>query len=194
MLFASCKEQPVPEFIDDKPEKNIAMENLLTRRSVRQYTAEVPPMEVIEEICKAGTYAPTGMNRQSPIIIAVTNKELRDSLSRMNARVMGNDSIDPFYGAPVVLVVLADKNVHTCVEDGSLVMGNLMNAAHAKGLGSCWIHRAKEVFETEEGKQILKDLGIEGDYEGVGNCILGYTDGEYPEAKPRKENWVYWVK
>ena len=194
MLFASCKEQPVPEFIDDKPEKNIAMENLLTRRSVRQYTAEVPPMEVIEEICKAGTYAPTGMNRQSPIIIAVTNKELRDSLSRMNARVMGNDSIDPFYGAPVVLVVLADKNVHTYVEDGSLVMGNLMNAAHAKGLGSCWIHRAREVFETEEGKQILKDLGIEGDYVGVGNCILGYTDGEYPEAKPRKENWVYWVK
>ncbi len=194
VLFASCKEQPVPEFIDDKPEKNIAMENLLTRRSVRQYTAEVPPMEVIEEICKAGTYAPTGMNRQSPIIIAVTNKELRDSLSRMNARVMGNDSIDPFYGAPVVLVVLADKNVHTCVEDGSLVMGNLMNAAHAKGLGSCWIHRAREVFETEEGKQILKDLGIEGDYVGVGNCILGYTDGEYPEAKPRKENWVYWVK
>jgi nitroreductase len=194
MLFASCKEQPVPEFIDDKPEKNIAMENLLTRRSVRQYTAEVPPMEVIEEICKAGTYAPTGMNRQSPIIIAVTNKELRDSLSRMNARVMGNDSIDPFYGAPVVLVVLADKNVHTCVEDGSLVMGNLMNAAHAKGLGSCWIHRAREVFETEEGKQILKDLGIEGDYVGIGNCILGYTDGEYPEAKPRKENWVYWVK
>ncbi len=194
MLFASCKEQPVPEFIDDKPEKNIAMENLLTRRSVRQYTAEVPPMEVIEEICKAGTYAPTGMNRQSPIIIAVTNKELRDSLSRMNARVMGNDSIDPFYGAPVVLVVLADKNVHTCVEDGSLVMGNLMNAAHAKGLGSCWIHRAKEMFETEEGKQILKDLGIEGDYVGVGNCILGYTAGDYPEAKPRKENWVYWVK
>ena len=194
MLFASCKEQPVPEFIDDKPEKDIAMENLLTRRSVRQYTAEVPPMEVIEEICKAGTYAPTGMNRQSPIIIAVTNKELRDSLSRMNARVMGNDSIDPFYGAPVVLVVLADKNVHTCVEDGSLVMGNLMNAAHAKGLGSCWIHRAKEVFETEEGKQILKDLGIEGDYVGIGNCILGYTDGDYPEAKPRKENWVYWVK
>ena len=194
MLFASCKEQPVPEFIDDKPEKDIAMENLLTRRSVRQYTAEVPPMEVIEEICKAGTYAPTGMNRQSPIIIAVTNKELRDSLSRMNARVMGNDSIDPFYGAPVVLVVLADKNVHTYLEDGSLVMGNLMNAAHAKGLGSCWIHRAKEVFETEEGKQILKDLGIEGDYVGIGNCILGYTDGDYPEAKPRKENWVYWVK
>ena len=195
LLFASCKEKTVPEFIDDKPAKNTAMENLLTRRSVRQYTAEMPPMEVIEEICKAGTYAPTGMNKQSPIIIAVTNKEMRDSLSRLNARVLGNDSIDPFYGAPVVLVVLADKDTsYTYVEDGSLVMGNLMNAAHAKGLGSCWIHRAKEVFETEEGKQILTDLGIEGNYVGIGNCILGYVDGEYPEAKPRKENWVYWVK
>ena len=194
MLLVSCKEQTVPEFIDDKPAKNTTMENLLTRRSVREYTDQMPPMEVIEEICEAGTYAPTGMNRQSPIIIAVTNKEMRDSLSRLNARVLENDSIDPFYGAPVVLVVLADKSVPTYLEDGSLVMGNLMNAAHAKGLGSCWIHRAKEVFESEEGKQILADLGIEGDYVGIGNCILGYTAGEYPEAKPRKENWVYWVK
>ena len=195
LLFASCKEKTVPEFIDDKPAKNTAMENLLTRRSVRQYTDQMPPMEVIEEICKAGTYAPTGMNKQSPIIIAVTNREMRDSLSRLNARVLGNDSIDPFYGAPVVLVVLADKDSsYTYLEDGSLVMGNLMNAAHAKGLGSCWIHRAKEVFESEEGKQILADLGIEGNYVGIGNCILGYVDGEYPEAKPRKENWVSWVK
>lgn len=196
VLCASCKqEKTVPEFIDNKPAKNTAMENLLTRRSVRQYTAEIPPMEVIEEICKAGTYAPTGMNKQSPIIIAVTNQEMRDSLSRMNARVLGNDSIDPFYGAPVVLVVLANRDTsYTYLEDGSLVMGNLMNAAHAKGLGSCWIHRAKEMFETKEGKQILADLGIEGDYVGIGNCILGYTDGDYPEAKPRKENWVYWVK
>ena len=178
------------------PEKNnTTMDDILTRRSIRQYTDEMPPMEVIEEICKAGTYAPTGMNKQSPIIIAVTNREMRDSLSRLNARVLGNDSIDPFYGAPVVLVVLADKDSsYTYLEDGSLVMGNLMNAAHAKGLGSCWIHRAKEVFESEEGKQILADLGIEGNYVGIGNCILGYVDGEYPEAKPRKENWVYWVK
>lgn len=195
LLFASCKEKTVPEFIDDKPAKNTAMENLLTRRSVRQYTDQMPPMEVIEEICKAGTYAPTGMNKQSPIIIAVTNREMRDSLSRLNARVLGNDSIDPFYGAPVVLVVLADKDSsYTYLEDGSLVMGNLMNAAHAKGLGSCWIHRAKEVFESEEGKQILADLGIEGNYVGIGNCILGYVAGEYPKAKPRKENWVYWVE
>jgi len=195
LLFVSCKEQTVPEFIDDKPAKNTAMENLLTRRSVRQYTDEMPPMEVIEEICKAGTYAPTGRNLQSPIIIAVTNREMRDSLSRMNARVLENDSIDPFYGAPVVLVVLANRDTsYTYLEDGSLVMGNLMNAAHAKGLGSCWIHRAKEVFETPEGKQILADLGIEGNYVGIGNCILGYTAGEYPDPAPRKENWVYWVK
>ena len=194
MLCCSCQQKAAEttEPVNDNA-KNTTMEDLLTRRSVRSYTDEVPPMEVIEEICKAGTYAPTGMNRQSPIIIAVTNRELRDRLSQLNAAVMGADN-DPFYGAPVVLVVLADKNVHTYIEDGSLVMGNLMNAAHAKGLGSCWIHRAKEVFESEEGKQILADLGIEGDYVGIGNCILGYTAGDYPEAKPRKENWVYWVK
>lgn len=173
---------------------NTTMEDLLTRRSVRSYTEEMPPREVIEEICKAGTYAPTGMNRQSPIIIAVTNREVRDQLSRLNAAVMGSDS-DPFYGAPVVLVVLADSTAAmTWKEDGSLVMGNLLNAAHAKGLGSCWIHRAKEVFETEEGKAILANLGIEGNFVGIGNCILGYTNGDEPEARPRKENYVYWIE
>ena len=194
MLCCSCQQKSA-ETTEPGNEnvKSTTMEDLLTRRSVRSYTDSIPPMEVIEEICKAGTYAPTGMNRQSPIIIAVTNKEMRDRLSKLNAAVMGADN-DPFYGAPVVLVVLADKNVHTYIEDGSLVMGNLMNAAHALGLGSCWIHRAREVFESEEGKQILADLGIEGDYAGIGNCILGYTAGDYPEAKPRKENWVYWVK
>ena len=194
MLCVGCQQKAeTTEQTECETVKSTTMEDLLARRSVRSYTDSIPPMEVIEEICKAGTYAPTGMNRQSPIIIAVTNKEMRDRMSKLNAGVMGADN-DPFYGAPVVLVVLADKSVHTCVEDGSLVMGNLMNAAHAKGLGSCWIHRAREVFESEEGKQILKELGIEGDYVGVGNCILGYTKGDYPEAKPRKENWVYWVK
>ena len=195
MMCMSCQQKSADnaEATGNENVKNTTMEDLLTRRSVRSYTDSIPPMEVIEEICKAGTYAPTGMNRQSPIIIVVTNREMRDRMSKLNAAVMGiND--DPFYGAPVVLVVLADKNVHTYIEDGSLVMGNLMNAAHAKGLGSCWIHRAREVFESEEGKQILADLGIEGDYVGIGNCILGYTKGDYPEAKPRKENWVYWVK
>ena len=173
---------------------NTTMDDLLTRRSVRSYTEEMPPREVIEEICKAGTYAPTGMNRQSPIIVAVTNREVRDQLSRLNAAVMGGDG-DPFYGAPVVLVVLADSTAAmTWKEDGSLVMGNLLNAAHAKGLGSCWIHRAKEVFETEEGKTILANLGVEGNFVGIGNCILGYTNGDEPEARPRKENYVYWIE
>ncbi|MBR6272033.1 MAG: nitroreductase [Bacteroidales bacterium] len=173
------------------------MNDLLTRRSVRSYTEEVPPMEVIEEICKAGTYAPTGMNRQAPVIVAVTNREVRDRLSKLNAAVFGPDNdMDPFYGAPVVLVVLADTTAAmTWKEDGSLVMGNLLNAAHANGLGSCWIHRAKEVFETEEGKAILKDAGIENEnLVGIGNCILGYTAGEYPEAAPRKDNYIYWIK
>ena len=194
MLCCSCQQKSAEttEPVNENA-KNTTMEDLLTRRSVRNYTDSMPPMEVIEEICKAGTYAPTGMNRQSPIIIAVTNKEMRERLSKLNAAVMGADN-DPFYGAPVVLVVLADKNVHTYIEDGSLVMGNLMNAAHALGLGSCWIYRAREVFESEEGKQILADLGIEGDYAGIGNCILGYVNGDYPTAKDRKENWVYWVK
>lgn len=170
-----------------------AMQNLLTRRSVRKYKPDMVPQEKLEKILEAGTYAATGMGRQSPIILAVTDKAMRDRLSKMNAAIMGVDS-DPFYGAPVVLVVLADKNVPTYIYDGSLVMGNLMNAAHAEGIASCWIHRAKEEFNSPEGKQILQDLGITGDYEGIGHCILGYADGDEPAAKPRKENYVYSVK
>lgn len=170
-----------------------AMQNLLTRRSVRKYKPDMVPQEKLEKILEAGTYAATGMGHQSPIILAVTDKTMRDKLSKMNAAIMGVDS-DPFYGAPVVLVVLADKNVPTYLYDGSLVMGNLMNAAHAEGIASCWIHRAKEEFNSEEGKKILQDLGITGDYEGIGHCILGYADGDEPAAKPRKENYVYSVK
>ena len=170
-----------------------AMENLLTRRSVRQYKQDPIPEEVLEQILKAGTYAPTGMNKQAPVMIAVTNREMRDRLSRMNAQVMGSDK-DPFYGAPVVVVVLANREVRTALYDGSLVMGNLMLAAHELGVASCWIHRAREVFETEEGKAILKELGIEGDYEGIGNCSLGYADCPAPEARPREENYVYYIR
>ena len=169
-----------------------AMRNLLTRRSVRAYKTDPIPKDVLDRILTAGTHAATGMNKQAPIIIAVTNKEMRDKLSRMNAAVMNSDR-DPFYGAPVVLVVLADRAVRTHVYDGSLVMGNLMNAAHAEGVASCWIHRAKEVFDSPEGKEILKSLGIEGDYEGVGNLILGYAEGALPELKPRKDNYVYYI-
>lgn len=167
--------------------------NMKTRRSIRKYKPDMIPDDVLNRIIEAGTYAATGMGNQSPIIIAVTNKEIRDKFSKMNAEIMGVDS-DPFYGAPVVLIVLADKARPTYVYDGSLVMGNLMLAAHAEGIGSCWIHRAKEEFESAEGKAFLKSLGIEGEYEGIGHCVLGYTDGEEPKAMPRKENYVYCVK
>lgn len=167
--------------------------NIITRRSIRKYKPDLVPKEIIDRIIKAGTYAATGMGKQSPIIIAVTNKEMRDKLSKMNAEIMGTNT-DPFYGAPVVLIVLADKTRPTYLYDGSLVMGNLMLAAHDEGIGSCWIHRAKEEFESPQGKEILKSLGIEGDYEGIGHCILGYTDGEEPKAAPRKENYVYYVE
>ena len=170
-----------------------AMQNLLTRRSIRKYKPDMLPREIIEKIAEAGTYAPTGMNKQSPIIIAVTNKALRDRMSALNAAVLGEDS-DPFYGAPVVLVVLADRSNPNHVYDGSLVMENLMLAAHALGIGSCWINRARQVFDSNEGKAILAELGIEGDWEGIGNCILGYADCELPAPRPRKENWVYWAE
>ena len=165
---------------------------LETRRSCRAFKPELIEEEKLQAIIKAGTYAATGMGRQSPIIIAVTNKELRDKLSAMNAKIMGVE-IDPFYGAPVVLIVLADKARPTYIYDGSLVMGNLMLEAEAQGIGSCWIHRAKEEFESEEGKELLRSLGIEGDYEGIGHCILGYADGDAPKAAPRKDSYVYYV-
>ena len=171
-----------------------AMQNMITRRSVRKYKPDMVPREILEKIVEAGTWAPTGRNGQAPIIIAVTDKAMRDKLSAMNAQVLGREG-DPFFGAPVVLVVLADKNAApTYLYDGSLVMGNLMLAAHALGIASCWIHRAKQEFESDEGKAILKELGIEGDYEGIGHCVLGYADGPEPAPRPRKENYVYWIE
>lgn len=164
--------------------------DILTRRSVKKYKSAPVPQEIIDKIINAGLYAANGMGTQSPIIIQVTNKEMRDKLSKMNADVMGANT-DPFYGAPAVLVVLADKSRPTAVYDGSLVMGNLMLAAHALGIGSCWIHRAKEEFESEEGKEILKSLGIEGEYVGIGHCILGYADGEPKPAAERKPGRVF---
>ena len=167
------------------------IDTLKTRASVKSYKPDSVPMELVRRIAQAGTYAPSGMNKQSAIILAVTDKAMRDKIAQLNAAVMGMDK-DPFYGAPVVLVVLADRNVGTHVYDGSLVMGNLLNAAHAEGLGACWIHRAKEVFDTEEGKAILKQAGIEGDYEGIGNCILGYPAAD-AAVKSKKENYIYFL-
>ena len=163
-----------------------------SRASVKSYLDTPVEKQQVQQIVEAGTYAPTGRNRQSPIILAVTNKTLRDRLSALNAKILGTDT-DPFYNAPCVLVVLADKSVNTHVYDGSVVMENMLLAAHALGLGACWIHRAKEMFETEEGKQILNELGIEGEYEGVGNCVVGHAKIS-PAVKPRKENWAYFVE
>lgn len=163
-------------------------EDLLTRRSVRKYSDRQVEDEKLDKVLTAGLYAPTGMNNQAPILVAVRDKETRDKLSRMNAAVMGASG-DPFYGAPCVIVVLADPERMTWVEDGSLVLGNLMNAAHSLGLGSCWIHRAKECFDTPEGKELLRAWGVPENYRGVGNCILGYA-AEEPVTKPRKEGRI----
>lgn len=169
-------------------------DNLTTRRSIKKYTSKMVSDADIEKVIKAGTYAASGMGKQSAIIIAVTNKELRDTLSRLNASVMGKPNFDPFYGAPVVLAVLGDKEIITYINDGSLVIGNMMLAAHDLGISSCWVHRAKEVFELPEGKAILSSLGITGNYEGIGHCILGYADCPEPVAAPRKENYAYYVR
>ena len=168
---------------------NQTLELMKTRRSIRKFNSKPVPAELIEKIAEAGIYAASGRNRQSPVIISVTDKDVIDRLRRTNAAVMGSDG-DPFYGASVVLVVLASKEYHTYVYDGSLVMGNLMLAAHSLGVSSCWIHRAKETFEQAEWKEWLASLGLEGEYEGIGNCVLGYTDGEYPPVLPRKEGRI----
>ena len=166
------------------------LECMETRRSVRAYLPNAVPEEKLERILRAGLYAASGMGRQSAMILCVTDKALRDRLMRMNAAIMGTPEKDPFYGAPCVLAVLADRSIPTAVYDGSLVLGNMMLAAHAEGLGSCWIHRAREEFDSDEGKAILHDLGVKGDYEGVGHLIVGYADGAEPEAKPRREGRV----
>lgn len=166
-------------------------EKIMSRRSVKCYKADMPPMEVIDRIIEAGLYAANGRNWQSPIVIAVTDKAMRDRIAALNAKVMDAEGTDPFYGAPAILIVLADKTKMTYIYDGSLMMGNMMLAAHDAGLGACWVHRAKQVFESDEGKEILASLGIEGDYEGIGNLIIGYADGEPRVAAERREGRVY---
>jgi nitroreductase len=163
------------------------------RRSVRAYKPDQISDEQLNAILRTGTYAPTGKNRQSPIMIVVQDPKTREMLRRMNAAILGTPDADPFYGAPTIVVVLVDRNINTCIEDGSLVMGNLMNAAYAVGVDSCWIHRAREEFDSDEGQAWLRSLDIEGDYMGIGHCILGYRDCDYPEKRARKENYIYRV-
>ena len=165
------------------------------RRSVRKFKPDMPAKADIEQIIEAGLYAANGRGRQCAIVIAVTNKELRDRIAEDNRKIGGwNEGFDPFYGAPVILIVLAEKSWPTAVHDGSLVMGNLMLAAHSLGLGSIWIHRAKEEFESEGYRQLLSDLGVEGEWLGVGHCAVGYADGEVPAPAKRRENRVFWVE
>ncbi|WP_321972328.1 nitroreductase [Paratractidigestivibacter sp.] len=171
---------------------NETIASMVNRRSCRKFSDRMPSAAEIDAVVEAGLYAASGMGRQSTIILKVTNKELRDRISRMNAAIMGKDEgLDPFYGAPAILVVLADREVPTHVYDGSLTMGNLMVAAESLGLASIWIHRAKEEFDSEEGKAILAELGVEGDYEGVGHCALGYWDAEKPEPPARRDGRVF---
>lgn len=174
------------------------------RRSCRAFSSQMPERALIEKVCEAGTWAPTGHGKQSPIIVAITRKDLRDKLSEMNARIWNeltvqrggtpHEGIDPFYGAPVVLLVLADRKVPTYLYDGCAVLTNLANAAEAVGLASCWIHRAKEEFDSEEGKALLRKLGIEGDYEGIDHLVLGYPAKSIPSPLPRKTDYVRWAE
>ena len=170
---------------------NETIRSLMERRSIRKFKADMPKKEDLETIVEAGLYAASGRGEQGAMIIAVTNRELRDKISKSNCQIGGwGEDFDPFYGAPAVIVVLANKERPTYVYDGSLVMGNLMQAADALGLGSCWIHRAKEEFEMDKYKKLLLDLGIEGEYEGIGHCIIGYPDQEVKAAPRKKRNYV----
>lgn len=174
---------------------NEVIKAMKERRSIRKFKAEMPSKADLEQIVEAGLYAANGRGRQAVITIAVTDKELRDKLSAVNNEIMGGpEGNDPFYGAPAILIVLANKEVPTAPYDGSLVMGNLMLAAHSLGLGSIWIHRAKEESEMPEYQKLLKDLGIEGEWEGIGHCAVGYIDGENPAAAPRNDGRVFWVE
>ena len=165
------------------------------RRSVRKFKSDMPDKKDIEQIVEAGLYAANGRGKQAVITVAVINRELRDKISDINRKIGGwSEGFDPFYGAPVILIVLADKNWPTCVYDGSLVMGNMMLAAHSLGLGSIWIHRAKEEFETDEYKELLKSLGVEGEWEGIGHCAVGYADGDIPTPAERKDGRVFWIE
>ena len=171
---------------------NETIKTLIERRSCKKFKSEQIKKEELDLILQAGMNAPTGKGMQSPIILVLQDKEKIEKLREINKKILGRD-VDPFYNAPTVLVVMADKNMFTYVEDGSLVLGNMMNAAFSLGVGSCWIHRAKEEFETPEGKALLKEWNIPENYEGVGHCILGYSDMEYPEPKPRKKDYVRYI-
>lgn len=170
------------------------LEDLKTRRSCRKYQQKQIKQEELDAIIEAGKYAPTGAGKQSPKMVVIQDKKIIAEISKLNAEIFGTTS-DPFYGAPTVIVVFSDKNIPTHVEDGALVMGNLLNAAHALGIDSCYIYRAKEVFETKKGKALMKEWGLSENYVGIGNCILGYgAEGGISPAAPRKSDYVITIR
>ena len=172
---------------------NDAVRNLMERRSIRAYTDRQVSDELLDTVLAAGIYAPSGMNTQGVRLVAVRDRQTRDLLSKLNAAVMGTDR-DPFYGAPCVVVVLADPEIYGgWVEDGALALGNMMNAAHALGLGSCWIHRARQVFDSPEGKELLQKWGLPEHLRGVGNCILGFPACDHPDPAPRKDGRILFI-
>ena len=164
---------------------NEVIRTIKSRRSIRNYRNEQITGEELGTILDAGEYAPSGMGQQATIMVAIQDPERIAKISGLNARVMGMD-IDPFYGAPTLVVIFADKERLTYIEDGSLVIGTMMLTAASIGVDSCWIHRAKEVFESEEGKKLKEEWGIPEDYIGIGNLILGYREGDLPQAAERK--------
>lgn len=171
---------------------NEVLKTIKSRRSVRAYKKDAVPQKLIEEICEAGTYAPTGRGRQSPTIIAITTERYRNKIAELNAEVMGSNS-DPYYGAPVIILVLADGAVNTFVEDGSCVLENMMLAAASLGLGSVWVHREREIFDSENGKALLREWGLSETLRGVGSIALGYPSGTVGEAEERKDNYIVFI-
>lgn len=170
---------------------NEFVELMTKRRSVRKYQSKMIRNAELDQVLYAGLYAASGMGRQPCYFVAVRDPDTRDLLSSMNARVLGMPDTDPFYGAPVVILVFADTTSPTYLYDGALALGNMMNAAYAVGLGSCWVHRAKEEFETATGQLLLKEWGLPETVEGIGHLILGYpAEEELPDAAPRKEDHV----
>ncbi len=169
-----------------------ALAALLERRSIRAYKPEQITDAELQSVLSAGLAAPSAIDRQPTVLLVVQDKQTIKKLSELNASVMGKD-IDPFYGAPTVIVVLSDRNVPTYIEDGALVLGNLLNAAQALGLGSCWINRAREVFEMPEAREILRKKGIGDEYIGIGHCILGYPDGQKPAARTVHDGRVFYI-
>lgn len=171
---------------------NETIKTIISRRSIRKFKPDPIEKDKLDAILEAGTYAPTAMGRQAPVMVVVTDPEMIDKMEKINAGFTANEH--PFYGAKTVIVVLADTRLsgNNAMQDGSLVMGNLMLAAHSLGVDSCWINRALETFKTPEGIEMLKKWGLDENFVGVGNCVLGYRDCEYPEPKPRKENYIIW--